>query len=97
MLASDFVQTGVSFIDGLDGTPPPSWKADTQNGFAVIVAKPRSLFYHDSPIEEGEYWVGRLEKRSLKALMEGGEHAYAGWVDVPVWYLATTEDKALPI
>ena len=29
--------------------------------------------------------------------MEGGEHAYAGWIDVPVWYLSTMEDRALPV
>jgi pimeloyl-ACP methyl ester carboxylesterase len=29
--------------------------------------------------------------------MEGGEHSYSDWMDVPVWYLATTEDKALPV
>ncbi len=63
----------------------------------VIIVEPRQLFYHDLPEEEGNYWVARLEKQSLKALMEGGENAYAGWMDVPVWYLATTEDKALPI
>ncbi len=96
MLASGFGSTGVSFIDGLGGTPPPSWRADTESGFAVLVAEPRELFYHDLPMEEGEYWVSRLKKQALKVLMEGGEHSYAGWMDVPVWYLSTTEDKALP-
>jgi hypothetical protein len=54
------------------------------------------LFYHDLPVEEGNYWVGKLQKHSSKALAEGEEHAYAGWKDVPVWYLATIEDKGLP-
>ncbi|OCL10649.1 alpha/beta-hydrolase [Glonium stellatum] len=97
MLASGFIPTGVSFLDGFGGKPPPSWKADVQSGFATIAVDPRDLFYHDLPTEEGNYWVSKLEKQSLKALAEGGEHAYAGWMDVPVWYLATTEDKALPI
>ncbi|MCJ1395344.1 hypothetical protein MMC18_009410 [Xylographa bjoerkii] len=97
MLASGFIPTGVSFTDNLGGKPPPSWKVDPQSGFAVITVDPRLLFYHDLPVEEGDYWVGKLEKESLKAMMEGGEHAYAGWMDVPVWYLATTEDKALPV
>lgn len=30
-------------------------------------------------------------------MFEGGEHAYAGWLDVPNWYLSTTEDKAFPV
>ena len=96
MIASGFGQTGTSFIDGVGGSPPPSWRTDP-SGFAVIVAPPRELFYHDLPVEEGDYWVSKLEKQALKALMEGGEFSYAGWRDVPVWLLATTEDKALPV
>lgn len=62
MLASGFTQTGVSFIDDLGGKPPPSWKVDQESGFAVIVAYPKELFYHDLPTEEGDYWVSKIEK-----------------------------------
>jgi pimeloyl-ACP methyl ester carboxylesterase len=96
MIATGFVQTGMSFIDGAGGKPPPSWKADTESGFAVIVADAREMFYHDLPEEEGNYWVEKLTKQSLKPLMERSEAAYTGWKDVPVWFVATTEDKALP-
>jgi pimeloyl-ACP methyl ester carboxylesterase len=96
VMASGFGQTGVSFIDGLGGKPPPSWRTDP-SGFAIIVVPPRELFYHDLSEEEGDYWVSKLEKQSLKSLMEGGEHSYSGWMDVPVWFLATTEDKAFPV
>jgi hypothetical protein len=71
MLASGFTQTGVSFIDDLGGKPPPSWKVDQESGFAVIVAYPKELFYHDLPTEEGDYWVSKIEKQSLKA-SDGG-------------------------
>jgi hypothetical protein len=97
MVASGSTPTGVSFLDGLGGKPPPSWKADTETGFATIVVEARELFYHDLPEEEGNYWVSKIQKQSLEALARGGEHAYAGWMDVPVWYLATTEDKAFPV
>ncbi|RFU25492.1 hypothetical protein B7463_g10845, partial [Scytalidium lignicola] len=96
-MASGFGPSGLSFIDGLGGKPPPSWKPDEESGFAVFLAEPQELFYHDLPVEEGNYWTRQLGKQSLKSLYEGGEHAYAGWMDVPVWYLATTEDKALPV
>jgi pimeloyl-ACP methyl ester carboxylesterase len=98
MLASGFGPTGVSFIEGLGGKPPPTWRSDP-SGFAVITVDPRQLFYHDLPEEEGNYWVGKLEKQALRPMMdpEGGEHSYAGWMDVPVWFLATTEDKAFPV
>jgi pimeloyl-ACP methyl ester carboxylesterase len=97
MIASGFTMTGVGFLEGLGGKPPPAWKLDPESGFAVLVAEPRELFYHDLPVEEGNYWAGKLKKQSLKALTEGGEYAYGGWMDVPVWYLVTTEDKALPV
>jgi pimeloyl-ACP methyl ester carboxylesterase len=96
MMATGFAKTGFSFIDGLGGKPPPSWKIDP-SGFAEITVDTRELFYHDLPVEEGNYWVSKLKKQSLKPLMEGGEDVYACWTEVPVWYLATTEDKALPI
>lgn len=96
-LASGFALTGVSFLDGFGGKPPPSWKADGESGFATIRADPRELFYHDLPTEEGNYWVEKLEKQSLKALKESGEYVYSGWKDVPCWYLATSDDPALPV
>jgi pimeloyl-ACP methyl ester carboxylesterase len=97
MIATGFVQAGLCFLDGFGGKPPPQWKADLETGFATIVVDPRDMFYHDLPMEEGNYWVERLTKQALKPMMEGGEHSYEGWRDVPVWFLATVEDKGLPI
>lgn len=97
MMATGFTITGLSFIDGLGGKPPPTWAVDADTGFAEIVVDARQMLYHDLPPEEGARWVSSLRKQALKALMEGGEHAYSGWRDVPVWYLATTDDQALPV
>ncbi|RDL30686.1 Uncharacterized protein BP5553_10031 [Venustampulla echinocandica] len=97
MLASGFTVTGSSFIDGFGGKPPPIWNLNPESGFVDLLVDPRELFYHDLPLDEGNYWVGKLEKQSVISLTEGGEHAYAGWMDVPVWYLSTAEDKALPV
>jgi len=96
-IASGFMPTGLSFMDGAGGKPPPTWKVDEESGFATIVVDPRELFYHDLPVEEGNYWVGQLTKQATKPMFEGGEHGYAGWMDVPNWYLSTTEDKAFPV
>lgn len=60
------------------------------------MAEPRDGLYHDLPEEEGNLWVSRLQKQSLKALTEGAEFTYSGWKDVPCWYLGTTADRALP-
>lgn len=30
-------------------------------------------------------------------MVEGGEHAYSGWQDVPVWYIGTIEDRGFSV
>jgi len=96
MIASGFVVTEVGFLEGLGGKPPPFWTLDP-SGFAVLVGDPRELFYHDLPAEEGSDWVGRLRQQASGPMTEGGKYYYSGWKDVPIWYLATIQDKALPI
>lgn len=96
MMATGFSVTGKTFLEMAGGSPPPFWIADTKQGFATLVVDVRDLFYHDLPKEEGSLWVGKLTKQSLKSLAEEGEYAYAGWKDVPCWYLVTLEDHALP-
>jgi pimeloyl-ACP methyl ester carboxylesterase len=97
LIASGFTITGLAFMDPLFGIPPPFWRVNKETGFAELTTDNRKLFYHDLPREEGEYWVSQLTTQSLKALFEGGEHAYAGWKDVPTWYIGTVEDKGLPV
>ncbi|KAF7903304.1 uncharacterized protein EAF01_006353 [Botrytis porri] len=96
MMACGFAQTGISFIDAIGGTPPPLWRFD-DSGFAILELPAREAFYHDLPVEEGNYWVSRLRKQSQKVLNEGGEWAYAGWMDLPVWYLMTMDDRTFPV
>lgn len=95
MVATGFTATGTSFLSGLGGKPPPQWRADAETGLATIAADARDMMYHDLGADEGARWVGRLATQTLRSLAEGGEHAYAGWRDVPCWYLATTQDRAL--
>ena len=97
LIASGFTLTGVSFMDPFLGRPPPAWRANRATGFAELVTPPRELFYHDLPADEAERWVAQLTPQSLRALFEGGEHSYAGWVDVPSWYIGTVQDRGLPV
>ncbi|KAI9649653.1 hypothetical protein NHQ30_002234 [Ciborinia camelliae] len=96
MMACGFGQTGISFIDAIGGTPPPLWRFD-DSGFATLELPARESFYHDLPEEEGNHWVSRLTKQSQRVLKEGGEWAYAGWMDLPIWYLTTMDDKTFPV
>lgn len=97
LIASGFTLTGLAFMDPFFGIPPPSWRVNKETGFAELVTPPRELFYHDLPADEAEYWVSQLTPQSLKSLFEGGEYAYAGWMDVPAWYIGTIEDRGLPV
>lgn len=97
LIASGFPMTGVGFLEATGGVPPPFIALDHDAGYANLAADPRELFYHDLTTSEAEVWVQQLTKQSLKSLAEGGEHAYSGWKDVPTWYLAAIEDRALPV
>jgi pimeloyl-ACP methyl ester carboxylesterase len=97
LIASGFTLTGMAFMDPFFGRPPPAWRVNNETGYAELVTSPRELFYHDLPEEEANYWISQLTSQSLKALFEGGEYTYAGWTDVPSWYIGTTEDRGLPV
>ncbi|KAJ5623735.1 hypothetical protein N7510_000044 [Penicillium lagena] len=97
LIASGYTLTGLAFMDPFFGHPPPSWRVNSDSGYAEFVTPPRELFYHDLPEEEAEYWVSQLTTQSLKALFEGAEYTYAGWQDVPSWYIGTIEDRGLPV
>ncbi|UKZ76245.1 hypothetical protein TrVFT333_003944 [Trichoderma virens FT-333] len=84
-------------MDPFLGHPPPMWRVNNETGFADIITSPRQFFYHDLPADEAEYWASLLTPQSLKALFEGAEYAYAGWMDVPSWYIGTVEDQGLPV
>jgi len=97
LIASGFTLSGVAFMDPFLGRPPPSWRVNNETGYAELVAPPRELFYHDLPADEAELWVSQLTTQSLKALFEGRGYSYAGWRDVPAWYIGTVEDRGLPV
>lgn len=97
LIASGFPMTGVGFLEATGGVPPPFIGLDHEAGFANLLADPKELFYHDLDATEADHWIQQLTKQSLKSLAEGGEHAYSGWKDVPTWYLAAIEDRALPV
>lgn len=97
MMATGFMVAGKTFLDHSGGKPPPIWEMDLETGFSKLTVDARQLFYHDLPEEEGKLWVERLLKQSSRSFTEGADVAYAGWTEVPVWYLATVDDQALPI
>lgn len=96
MIATGFAATGMSFLAPFGGVAPPFFTLNP-SGFSILALDPRDFFYHDLSDEEAKYRVGKLEKQSSLALTDGGEHVYSGWKDVPCWFLATIEDRGLPI
>ncbi|RGP77213.1 alpha beta-hydrolase [Fusarium longipes] len=97
MIGTGFVAPGMSFLDGIGGKPPPTWDADYENNTMPIKVDPINMLYHDLPEEEGKYWAGKLTNQALTSVTDGYEVSYEGWKDVPVWYIVTAEDRALPV
>jgi pimeloyl-ACP methyl ester carboxylesterase len=52
---------------------------------------PAHKFYNDLSADEAALWVSRLQKQSFPALITN-DTAYAGWLDVPLWYLVCEKD-----
>jgi pimeloyl-ACP methyl ester carboxylesterase len=74
------------------------WKPDPKSGLAEITVDRAQVFYNtDLSPEEANYWAMKTGTHPAAAFLEGGEHMYAGWMDVPVWFLACTEDMAVPV
>jgi pimeloyl-ACP methyl ester carboxylesterase len=98
MLASFFVPTGCTFLASIGGEFPPWWKPNPTTGLADVTVDRAELFYNtDLSPEDANYWAMKTGTNSAAAFLESGEHMYAGWMDVPVWFLACTEDLALPV
>ncbi|KAL4731536.1 hypothetical protein ACLX1H_000507 [Fusarium chlamydosporum] len=97
MIGTGFVAPGMSFLEGIGGKPPPTWDADYENNTMPIKVDPVNMLYHDLPEEEARYWAGKLTDQALTSMTDGYEVSYEGWKDVPVWYIMTVEDKALPV
>ncbi|KAM0746208.1 alpha/beta-hydrolase [Meredithblackwellia eburnea MCA 4105] len=96
MIATGYNLTGLAFMDPFFGHPPPAWRIG-ETGFAELVQDPVEMFYHDVPKDEVDHWVSQLKPQSLKALFEGSEYVYSGWMDVPTWFIGTLEDRGLPV
>ncbi|RBR26925.1 uncharacterized protein FIESC28_00193 [Fusarium coffeatum] len=97
MVGTGFVAPGMSFLEGIGGKPPPTWDADYENNTMPIKVDPIDMLYHDLPKLEAEAWVEKLTEQALTSVTDGYEIAHEGWKDVPVWYIMTTEDRALPL
>lgn len=87
--------SGVSLFDiiGTDAfhhSYPSGWE-EIDNG------EPEDIFYNDLPREEARAWKERLVLKQSTSPLKDRDNVYAGWLDVPVWYLLCTLDRAIPI
>ena len=95
MMSAVMVPSGRSLNDARGGAYAPYVTDDPVTGWIHLNCDPIPLFYQDLPPEEAGYWVSRLTKQSrYTALSEEG--IYAGYLDVPVWYLLCTVDQTVP-
>jgi pimeloyl-ACP methyl ester carboxylesterase len=67
---------------------------DNGHGWSELKGDPAKAFYNDMSSEEGKKWVSKLIGFS-SAIRSARDSVYAGWKDVPMWYLVCTNDKAI--
>ncbi|KAF5590018.1 uncharacterized protein FSUBG_10986 [Fusarium subglutinans] len=96
-IATGFCFTGLTFMDHFLNITPPFFRVNKKTGYADLTVRPQKFFYHDLPPTEADHATSMLTTQSLKALFEGREYSYSGWLDVPVWFIGTVEDQGLPI
>ncbi|KLO93050.1 uncharacterized protein LW93_6043 [Fusarium fujikuroi] len=96
-IATGFCFTGLTFMDHFLNITPPFFRVNKKTGYADLTVRPQKFFYHDLPPAEADHATSMLTTQSLKALFEGREYSYSGWIDVPVWFIGTVEDQGLPI
>jgi len=97
LIATGFSFTGLTFMDHFLNITPPFFRVNKETGFADLTVRPQKFFYHDLPPAEADQATSMLSTQSLKALFEGRDYSYSGWLDVPVWFIGTTEDQGLPV
>jgi hypothetical protein len=87
------------FLAGLGGEYPPWCRPNPATGLAdITVDRAQLVFYNPDLLPEySNYWAAKTGTHPSAAFLEGVEHVYAGWMDVPVWFLAYTEDRAVPV
>ncbi|CAL5872448.1 uncharacterized protein PFLUO_LOCUS6712 [Penicillium psychrofluorescens] len=66
----------------------------SSDGWVIVDDDTIEVFYNDLPAEKAQHWQSRLVNQSA-ATFSDRDSIYAGWADVPVWYLHCTEDKAM--
>lgn len=67
---------------------------DTGQGWCELKGDPAKSFYNDLADDEGKEWVTKLVRFS-SAMRSARDSVYAGWMDVPMWYLICTEDRTI--
>ncbi|EXJ68036.1 uncharacterized protein A1O5_08651 [Cladophialophora psammophila CBS 110553] len=86
---------GEDFARRNPGVTIPRMKmTNNDEGWTVLQGNPAEHFYNDMPPEDAKKWVSKLIKFSA-AMRPARDSVYAGWRDVPVWYLVCTMDMAI--
>lgn len=87
--------SGLSLYDALPGE---KFHSSDSSGWEVIDnGEPEDIFYNDIPRDEARAWKEKLLVKQSAATFKDRDNIYAGWQDVPLWYLFCKLDKAIPI
>lgn len=81
--------------------PPKHWTdSDPTQTFRILTdSRPDGViwrFFHDLPYQEALLHVASLRQQTLSTFT-ASDGVYAGWQDVPVWYLICNQDHAMAL
>ena len=88
-------RTSFHVYQGLEEPHSTPIGAPADDGWTTLLADPKVIFYQDLPDEEARKWEGLLKKQSFGPLISD-DGVYAGWQDVPIWYLVCENDAVFP-
>ncbi|KAF2710986.1 alpha/beta-hydrolase [Pleomassaria siparia CBS 279.74] len=89
-MCSFIVPEGVSLMDACQHRLPPWYTVDGLYSFVTD----STVFYHDLPASEREYWTSKLELHSFAT--QKAKSTGASWKDIPTSYLVCEDDRAIP-
>lgn len=90
------IPTGKSPNEAAGGDFPPFMRPNYETGWVELCVDPIPLFYNDLPPDEAGEYVKKLKNQSLYPSI-ADEGIYAGFLDVPTWFLQCSSDGSIPL
>ena len=95
LIATAYIREGLCTFDVFGGNSAPEPVGlDMETGWSDVVGEPKHWFYGDLSDEDAAHYASKLRRQAIGPMVDK-EHTHAGWLDVPTWFLAATQDNII--